>query len=781
MKGHLILMTLAATLLWSGAALGQTCDGSCGEYDMNAECQCDTSCWSIGDCCTDICDFCEADFADECSCVPDCTDLECGTDGCFGSCGECAPGFGCVDGACVEGACEAEGDILDCDGICGPESWLADGECDEGQWGANFNCEALNWDEGDCVPCFPECTGKICGNDGCGGSCGDCAAGEYCSGGTVCQVNPCEEGDMPGCFGVCELVSWLGDDYCDTNFFCAEMGWDNGDCDPCTPTCDGLTCGEDPDCGMLCGVCADGSWCDEGGCTACTCDGLECGTDECGQPCGECQEDWFCNADQLCEECLCDAGWECGTADCGASCGECTDGFGCVEHMCVALSCAGACDGQGAGGCWCDAGCFGYGDCCPDICTECPDVDPVSCACVPDCDGKVCGSDGCWGTCGPACDDGEFCTEDGLCQACDCGDAVCGTDECGNPCGDNDGACLAGACLDGACYEGDGCETSDTTGCGGCACEDCVFSIDSYCSETMWDSYCVQECIGLCGGCGDGADCGDGACVFPETCSSCPADCGCPGGLVCGWSDDAGGFDCLVGSCDDDMDVGCCDDDVLHKCVDVYGFITADCAEDGNICGWFPGDEFNDAGYYCGTADQLVDEDPAGVYPAECPDFVCVADCTGLDCGPDPICGTECGPCEGALICEDGACVECQPDCTGLDCGPRPGLRRRVRPLRRRLPLRRGRLRGLPARLRRPRVRPGSGLRPRVRSLRGRTDLQRGDLRGLHRGLHRPGLRPRPGLRLRVRPLRRRLPLRRRRLRRGCPAHGQLRRELRRL
>jgi hypothetical protein len=35
--------------------------------------------------------------------------------------------------------------------------------------------------------CTPICAGKICGDDGCGGSCGDCAGGQSCEGGTcVC-------------------------------------------------------------------------------------------------------------------------------------------------------------------------------------------------------------------------------------------------------------------------------------------------------------------------------------------------------------------------------------------------------------------------------------------------------------------------------------------------------------------------------------------------------------------------------------------------------------------
>jgi len=692
MKGKVILMTLAAILAWSGAALGQSCEGICGDQSPEG-CWCDSVCFGYGDCCDDICDFCANDYPAQCDvpCEPTqtCEDLSlaCGVhpecDWVPDFCGACEAGFGCIEGVCIEGACEDPDDIPDCDGVCSPADWLADGYCDDGTWGANFNCEEFNWDEGDCpVPCTPTQTceelGVACGpHPECpldpAADCGACEAGYYCDGG-ACVENPCEDGDIPGCGGVCELESWLGDGWCDTNFNCAEMNWDNGDCEPCEPNCDGIECGPDPDCGVICDVCDEGFFCEAGVCLECSCDGLECGFDECGNPCG-----------------------------------DCADGFGCVDHVCVEQTCAGACGGQGVGGCWCDANCFGYGDCCPDVCDECPDVNPDMCACVPDCDGKDCGFDGCWGDCG-VCDEGSACTVDGLCEVCDCGDKQCGADECGNPCGDNEGACADGEfcdddflcqvcdcgdkqcgfdecgnpcgdlegecaegayCYEGACYEGAGCGTSDAPGCGGCACEDCVFSIDPYCQDNEWDKLCVEECILVCGGCGDQAGCGDGACDYPENCSSCPEDCACPDGLVCGWDADLIAFDCVVGNCEDGMEVGCCDGDVLQICHEVFGFTINDCAADDNVCGWFAGDDEFDPGYYCGSADLLVDEDPDGVYPAAC---ACIPDCTGLDCGPDPVCGEDCGSCADGFTCDAGVCVEdaCVPDCTDLDCGPDP-------------------------------------------------------------------------------------------------------------
>ena len=45
-----------------------------------------------------------------------------------------------------------------------------------------------------------------------------------------------------------------------------------------------------------------------------------------------------------------------------------------------------------------------------------------------------------------------------------------------------------------------------------------------------------------------------------------------------------------------------------------------------------------------------------------CPDD---ADCAGLACGPDPVCGEPCGSCGGAETCQEGKCVpvSCWPNC----------------------------------------------------------------------------------------------------------------------
>lgn len=53
--------------------------------------------------------------------------------------------------------------------------------------------------------CQPACGRLVCGDDGCGGSCGDCEAGERCSAG-ICVVEGCT-GGLQRCDGVCQDVA----------------------------------------------------------------------------------------------------------------------------------------------------------------------------------------------------------------------------------------------------------------------------------------------------------------------------------------------------------------------------------------------------------------------------------------------------------------------------------------------------------------------------------------------------------------------------------------------
>ena len=63
--------------------------------------------------------------------------------------------------------------------------------CESDQWVEQEVCEIptdCNPTEGNCGGCTPDCTGKTCGDDGCGNSCGKCDPGATCDNGT-CQIN----------------------------------------------------------------------------------------------------------------------------------------------------------------------------------------------------------------------------------------------------------------------------------------------------------------------------------------------------------------------------------------------------------------------------------------------------------------------------------------------------------------------------------------------------------------------------------------------------------------
>ena len=229
---------------------------------------------------------------------------------------------------------------------------------------------------GQCLsPCVPRCAGRACGDDGCGGLCGLCPPGEDCAG------------------GVCGL---------------------------CEPSCGTHDCGGDG-CGDPCGSCPPGYSCLEGYCTAgCTaqCEGRVCGSDLCGGSCGDCPEGQGCEGGQCCEwtscreviGCLmeCIGITQAPYFDCLATCAA-TASPGAVEQMAPMSACVmGACGPHPDAGCTVSA--VTAGECRLDFaaCLE---------ACVPDCRGRFCGTDGCGGSCGD-CGYLATCTDWGKCVPC---------------------------------------------------------------------------------------------------------------------------------------------------------------------------------------------------------------------------------------------------------------------------------------------------------------------------------------------------------------------------
>jgi hypothetical protein len=250
-------------------------------------------------------------------CEPDCAAKSCGSNGCGGTCGNCAsatvcnPSGQCVSNCtpnCTNKQCGDDG----CGGTCG--------NCT-----AEENCST--W--GECVSCEPSCFDKSCGDDGCGGSCGACTLPLKCNGFGTCDCTPDCNGKICGddaCGGSCGV--------CTPGTFC-----NSGLCtdEPCEPKCTGSNCGDDG-CGGNCGTCDSWEQCAEGqcvlkpdGCTA-SCAAKTCGDDGCGGNCGSCDPWEACDAGQCkpADVCVqqCD-GRQCGEDGCGGTCGGCPSGEVC--------------------------------------------------------------------------------------------------------------------------------------------------------------------------------------------------------------------------------------------------------------------------------------------------------------------------------------------------------------------------------------------------------------------------------------------------------------------
>jgi hypothetical protein len=413
-------------------------------------------------------------FPRECgACTPDCTGKECGSDGCGGTCGACAAGETCSAGQCTTGGGEwtCDPDYYDdgtfCDCACGdhdPDCDQPGAEvfgCDPGQACTNgvctngtgdWTCDPEYFDDGvycdcECGTFDPDCegsTGEVYGCDPgqtcdaeghCAGTgtddCGDlpwegCCAGDvltYCEAGELVTV-PCAE------VGPGAICGWYaGDDTYEPSYNCGPASVLDVTGDPsgefplacagaCTPACDGRVCGPDG-CGGSCGTCAEGGCNDAGQCVN------NCG-DVTYEGCCVGATLVFCLAGEVTEmtctetdpEAIC--GWYAGSTDypAGYYCGPTLDANG--NPL---LDPEGDPSGE-----W-----------------------PLTCegACVPACDGKECGPDGCGGTCG-GCATGETCTAGQCVGACvpACDGKECGPDGCGGSCG----ACAVGeTCTAGTC------------------------------------------------------------------------------------------------------------------------------------------------------------------------------------------------------------------------------------------------------------------------------------------------------------------------------------------
>ncbi len=433
----------------SAFADGETCDCGCGAPDPDCAggAKPVVGCKTAGACGAD--GTCPA-------CVPSCTGLECGDDGCGGLCGTC------VDPskpACKNGICQA---------------------------------------------CTPDCDGKDCGDDGCGGSCGTCGSDQLCKVG-MCQFPTAEESCLGNCGGFASSGCACTADCGKTESCCIDVGVCG-----CIPDCSGKTCGDDG-CGGACGFCGDGTSClggscaMTGGCETSFCNGH--GTCAAADVQCTCASGY---AGVTCNQC---ASGLVGYPKCVAPCtdvAQCDDKDGCTLDICAenqvcihpVITCN---DGNACTDDVCDpvAGCVQT----PNAAVICEDGN----ACTT---GDICDAGTCVGGSAANCDDGNACSDD-ACEApggcvhtdhdggCDDGDVCSTVDVCvnqtctaagsvscddGNACTNDLCNAKSGACshvsapAGGSCDDDDLCTAGDTCdGSGGCksGAKVCALSVTS--------------------------------------------------------------------------------------------------------------------------------------------------------------------------------------------------------------------------------------------------------------------------------------------------------------
>lgn len=358
-------------------------------------------------------------------------------------------------------------------------------------WGCKGNLKSN-------TSCTPDCSGKECGNDGCGGICGACGPGLACSTDGMCVSSLCGNGRLDpgeacdyalaeGSTGSCDTMCEDDGSACTQESFFGNPQDCDAECrsvtiidclddDGCCPS--GCTSGNDSDCSMNCGdgTVQDNETCDGNCPVAADCDDANaCTTDFIGDPdtcsaeCVEIEIDECINGDGCCpdgcdldedDDCefVCGDGEVTGPENCdndipAGDMGACPvdPAMDCPDPMdnCINAEVDGMADD-------CSAQClevvitdFIDGDgCCPDDNATADDDDDCAAVCG---DNVVEGAETCdsaipQGTAGycPAndadCDDGDACTTDAMVGVVDECSAACEITEIMMPTPD-DGCC----------------------------------------------------------------------------------------------------------------------------------------------------------------------------------------------------------------------------------------------------------------------------------------------------------------------------------------------------
>ncbi len=507
------------------------CDQACEPGQLCCEGGCvpetEESCGTCGNAC-DKGSFCQAGSCELCA-----QDHHCGP-----SCLECAePTPFCLDGRCAE--CKK-------DDQCDKGSFCKDGSCspcvEDDHCGPTCkSCDSTtycNADAQDCVTCSGHgdcplgkyCNGTACRdcstNEFCGVNCVQCTgtAKPYCNAaGTACALcandTHCRTGQYCASAGVCEACTsvehcgplcescagaspfcsptgcaeCLNETHCGPGFRCI-----NGACIPCYtdehcgPSCSNCTGGPSPYCAdsaafcvqcKIDGHCAEGKYCNSGGCAACAVDdhcGVACvqcegATPHCnaaGTSCVVCLTDSHCGGGTFCQGGSCVA---CNTDDhCGASCGDCP-----FDEFCNGASCVGCC------GVACNI-CLPGQYCKGESCVACDTDDHCGPTCV------ACGG----GT--PHCKGGASCVECVTSGDCPTG-SYCTGDKC-EPCSiaaKCGPTCAACSVAESCCGAAAGCAdlNSDQLNCGACGKACSTFCNNGLCDASIKCSVNLGEDI----------------------------------------------------------------------------------------------------------------------------------------------------------------------------------------------------------------------------------------------------------------------------------------------
>jgi hypothetical protein len=235
---------------------GPGCEWNCfngldDDGDGTYDCQ-DQDCLLVPPCKKKTCGNGQCEQGEDCVvCPEDCTDgceVACGDGVCHkGECESCPKDCVNCPGMCNDGVCSKNEDCLKCPADCG----TCPVECGDGDCGEGENCHSC---PGDCGQCPTVCGDAICEPPENCSTCDDCG----------CEpIETCIDGDccMPVCFDM-----ECGDDECGgvcgqclPNFECKA-----GEC-KCTPDCVDKECGDDG-CGGTCSTCPPGYECQFGVC-----------------------------------------------------------------------------------------------------------------------------------------------------------------------------------------------------------------------------------------------------------------------------------------------------------------------------------------------------------------------------------------------------------------------------------------------------------------------------------------------------------------------------------